>query len=363
MKADVQAQARVDHFRRIAVGVLLLVAALAASLAGVPAASATSESAGDTPITWAVSPSGETGPDGRSWVEVEVNPGGTASDYFAVRNLGDRDVTFALTAADGYLTPAGRFNILPSDKESVESGTWISMEETVTVAAGGMAVMPFTVRVPSNASPGDYPAGIAASIFSEGAADGARLGVESRIGFRVMTRVAGEVQPRLAVQAVGDHETSWNPFQPGSAELTVVLENTGNVRLSADVSTAVDGARAPAAGTDEARPIELMPGDRRTLHLASRNVWPLGILTVPLRVAQGVVAPDGSITALDPVVQDVMVWAIPWPQLVVLLALLLLIYGFLWGRRRRNTQLLLLVKEAREAGRREAGHLSGTSVG
>jgi hypothetical protein len=335
MKADAHAQARGGTVRTVAICILVLAAAMAAGVAGVSAARAASDSAGSSPITWAVGPSGEAGPDGRSWVELEIDPGATAVDHFAVRNLGDRDVTFALTAADGYLTPTGRFNMLPSDKESVDAGTWISMDETVRVAAGGTAVVPFTVTVPRNASPGDHPAGIAASIFSEGAADGARLGVESRIGFRVMTRVAGEVQP-------------------GAAVVSVDLENTGNVRLSVDASTLVNGAPAPATGPDEARPIELLPGDRRTLHLATHDVWPLGIITVPLTVAQGVIAPDGSIRGLDPVLQDVMVWAIPWPQLIVLLALLLLVFGFGWGRRRRKKLLVLLVEEAREAGRREA---------
>ncbi|HEY9356061.1 MAG TPA: hypothetical protein VIQ52_07135 [Arthrobacter sp.] len=356
MEPDTEAQSRAGHFRRIAVTTLVLVAAMAAGIAWAPAASAASESAGGSPITWAVGPSGKAGPDGRSWVELEIDPGATAVDHFAVRNLGDRDVTFALTAADGYLTPTGRFNMLPSDKESVDAGTWISMEKTVSVAAGGTAVVPFSVTAPDNATPGDHAAGIAASIYSEGAADGARLGVESRIGFRVMTRVAGDVRPGLAVQAAGRHEMSWNPFQPGAAVVSVDLENTGNVRLSVDASTVINGSRAPEAGTDEARPLELLPGDRRALHLQTHDVWPLGILTVPLTVAQGVVAPDGTITGLDPARQDVMVWAIPWPQLVVFLALFLLIFGFLFGRRRRQNQLTLLVAEAREAGRREARH-------
>ncbi|MCU1515453.1 MAG: hypothetical protein JWQ75_174 [Pseudarthrobacter sp.] len=354
MEPDTRARPRAHHLRRAAVNIMLFAAAMAAGIVSAPAASAASDSAGGSPITWAVGPSGEAGPDGRSWVELAIDPGATAVDHFAVRNLGDRDVVFALTAADGYLTPTGRFNMLASDKESVGAGTWISLEKTVSVAAGATTVVPFTVTVPENATPGDHAAGIAASISSEGTAGGARLGVESRIGFRVMTRVSGEARPGLAVQAAGSHETSWNPFQPGSAELTVVLENTGNVRLSVDASAVLNGASAPGAGTDEARPIELLPGDRRTLRLETKNVWPLGIVTVPLTVAPGVVAPDGSIKELAPVVQDVVVWAIPWPQLVVLLALFLLVFGFLSGRRRRRNQLILLVAEARETGRREA---------
>lgn len=337
---------------RCVIAVCVLVAVVCAS---VVAATTTFATTGDSPVTWAVTPSTMEGPDGRSWVELELDPGASVDEHLAVRNLSDRDVTFALTAADGYFTPTGRFNMLPGDKQSVAAGTWISMDKTVTVAAGGTAVVPFTVTVPDNATPGDHAAGIAASIYSQGGSDGTQLGVESRVGFRVMTRVKGAVRPALSMKATGSYDTSWNPLEPGSADLTVDLENTGNVRLSVDPSTMVNDARWPAAGTEEARTLELLPGDRRTVSIHVPQVWPLGMMTLPVTVSQGVIAPDGTTQSLDPVQESVTLWAIPWPQLAVLVALLLLFAGLFLGRKRRKKELVRLVEEAREAGRREAG--------
>ncbi len=341
--------------RRLVVAMYLVASVIFVSAAFAPAGFATTGDPTASPVTWAVTPADATGPDGRSWVELELDSGVSVDEYLAVRNLSDRDVTFSLTAADGYFTPAGRFNMLPGDKQSVAAGTWISMDKTVTVAAGSTAVVPFTVTVPDNATPGDHAAGIAASIYSQGGSDGTQLGVESRVGFRVMTRVKGEVKPALSMKATASYDTSWNPLEPGSADLTVDLENTGNVRLSVDPSTMVNDARWPAAGTDEARTLELLPGDRRSVSIHVPQVWPLGMMTLPVTVSQGVIAPDGATQTLDPVWENVALWAIPWPQLAVLVALLLLFAGLFRGRKRRKKELVRLVEEAREAGRREAG--------
>jgi hypothetical protein len=48
------------------------------------------------------------------------------------------------------------------------------------------------------------------------------------------------------------------------------------------------------------------------------------------------------------------VWAIPVPQLLVFVGLLLLVLAFAVGRRRSKLRLEAKLEEAREAGRREA---------
>ena len=73
-----------------------------------------------------------------------------------------------------------------------------------------------------------------------------------------------------------------------------------------------------------------------------------------MTITQGVITPDGEASELDPMEVEVAVWAIPWPQLLIVLALALMITGLFWGRRRRTKQIEHLVDQAREAGRREA---------
>ncbi|ALE07729.1 hypothetical protein AL755_10095 [Arthrobacter sp. ERGS1:01] len=334
---------------------VLAILGVAAQASLIPVAAASAEPGNKSPVTWAVSPAKASGADGRPWVELELDPGATAGDHLALRNLGDREVTFSITAADGYFTSTGRFNMLPSDARSVDSGTWISVKKQVTVAAGATAVVPFTVKVPANATPGDHAAGIAASIHSQGTSKGSQVDVESRVGFRVMTRVKGVITPRLQLGSTAGYATSWNPFAPGEATLDVVLENTGNVRLRVGAASGTD----PAAGAKDAggstTQAELLPGEKRTVSIQVRDVWPLGAVTLPVTVTQAVVETNGSVNGLPPILHNVTVWAIPWPQLIVILALTLMAGGLLWGRMRQKKKVQQLVREARQLGRREAG--------
>lgn len=271
-----------------------------------------------------------------------------------MRNLGGEDVTFALAAADGYFTPTGRFTMLASDQPSVAAGTWIALQESVRVEAGGSAVIPFTVAVPDDATPGDHAAGVAASITTVSSGGGAAIGVESRVGFRVITRVTGEVAPGLAVGGGGTYRATWNPFAPGSIEVVADLENTGNIRLDVDPSVVFGEDPIGAACVAEDQAIELLPGDRRTVRFTVPAVWPTGAIGIPLRAEARATASDGSSIQVDPVVRELSVWALPVPQVIVVLALGLVAAGALIGRRRQGRRVERMLLDAREEGRREA---------
>ncbi|WP_200921764.1 WxL protein peptidoglycan domain-containing protein [Agromyces sp. Leaf222] len=342
-----------------AAAALIVVGALATSAASPASASVSAEESAPA-VTWSVAPADATGPDGRSRVELELDPGASATEHLAVHNLGDEEVTFAITAADGYLTSTGRFNMLPSDQESVDAGAWISVADSVTVAPGATSIVPFTVAVPADATPGDHAAGVAASILSTSTGDGARVGVESRVGFRVMTRVTGELAPAVALAADGRYVISWNPFQPGRLEVTGVVENAGNVALAVEGAVESGGDRIPATGFEAdasgaAGPTsaDLLPGEQRTLTFTIPAVWPIGPVTVPVVADATAVGPDGTQLAVHPATETVIVWALPLPQLVLLLALGLIVLGLALGRRRRTSKVDRLVEDAREAGRRE----------
>ncbi|MCJ1698661.1 DUF916 domain-containing protein [Rathayibacter festucae] len=329
----------------------VLVGALALTAAP-PARAATDQ------ITWAVSPATDGAVDKRSWVELDLDPGATAEEQAAVRNLSDQTVTFRIDAADGYFTDKGRFNMLPSDQESVDAGTWITAPETVTVEPGGTGIVPFTVTVPDDAEPGDHAAGIAASLVSVGTdVGGSSVGVESRIGFRVMTRVTGDVAPAVAVENLaGDYRLSWNPFQPGALTVTADIVNTGNVRLLLDGSASAQGASAPLVAADAAQQ-ELLPGDRRAVTLQLDDVWPLFAVGTDLTVAPTVVTPDGlDPVDIAPITESTTTAAVPLPQLAVLLGLALILAALLAGRTRSRRRVAALVEQAKEEGRREAAH-------
>lgn len=343
--------------RRGLPGVFALVLALLLALGA--SAPAIAETEDDGTVTWSVRPADESGEDGRAWVEQELEPGASATEHLAVRNFSEQDVTFRITTADAYFQDNGRFSMLPSNQESVDAGTWIEVADEVTVGAGEVVVVPFTTTVPENATPGDHAAGIAASILSEQVGeDGSSVGVESRVGFRVMTRVAGELTPAASVEHVAsEYDVSWNPLAPGDAVVRFEVVNSGNTRLM--VTGVVDAAGREVAfpgpdGIDQ----ELLPGDRRAFAVPVDDVWPLFHVPAELEVVPAVVG-EGEGTPVDAVTVDAGMWAIPWAQLAVLAGVVLIVGSSMWGRRRSRRRIESLLAQAREEGRREAAAPSG----
>ncbi|WP_164989969.1 WxL protein peptidoglycan domain-containing protein [Agromyces atrinae] len=325
---------------------------LTAALASPALAAGSDEPAG---VRWSVTPADASASDARTTIEHTLDPGESRDDYIAVRNVSDQPVVFELTAADGFSTRTGRFDILPAGEESVDAGTWITLPDTVTVEGGATAIVPFTIAVPRLAQPGDHAAGITASVFSvQSAEDGTAIGVDSRVGVRVLTRVSGEVRPEVAIEALrGEYITAWNPLRPGTVNVTFDVVNLGNtiVRASGAVDVGGQSMTYPQPGSDVP---ELLPGETRTMTVAVNDVWPLFVVAAHATVGATAVTLDGTRSDLSPVTAEASVAAVPWPQLIVLLGAALLLGAVISARRRSRRRVAQLVEEAREHGRQDA---------
>ncbi|WP_159104620.1 hypothetical protein [Plantactinospora sp. BB1] len=328
-----------------------LLAVLAVLLGTVPFAPAAGAEPGGPALTWAVQPADRHGPDGRRWIEHTLDPGEVLTEHLAVRNFSDAAVVFSLKAADGYLTDRGRFNMLPSDRPSVDGGTWIGVQPQVRVGAGATKVVPFTVTVPRDATPGDHPAGIAATVTSAGGT----VAVESRVGFRVMTRVSGTIAASLAVDGLTvGYRYSWNPFAAGTVLVRYTGTNDGNVAVTGTGTVATAGLFGLGERAARADAGELLPGGGREVEVRVGKVWALGPLRTSVRLTPAVLGGDPAGAEIRPGSATVTAWALPWPQLALaaLLAAVLLTSRTLLRRRRRR--LAELLDRARAEGRASA---------
>ncbi|MGI6879679.1 COG1470 family protein [Microbacterium sp. gxy059] len=318
---------------------IALVAAAGLTLLG--ASSGAVAAAPDEAITWSVVPADDQGPDGRSAVEAELSPGESATEHLAVRNLGEAEATFRLGAADGYYTEKGRFTTLPAGRESEGAGTWVRLPAEVRVEPGETAVVPVEIVVPDQVAPGDHAAGVFASVESAGQTGSSAIGVESRVGFRLLVRVDGELAPALTIDEAGaDYAAQGNPFRPGALSAEYTVTNTGNVALAL---TDEIGGKAGARG-------DLLPGETRTVRTDPAPAWPLFVAGDAL-VVHGVAPGDDALSTSAEV--RVSTWALPWPQLLLLGGVGLVLAAVLGGRRRSATRLQKAVEAAREEGRRE----------
>ncbi|MFI5912381.1 hypothetical protein [Dactylosporangium sp. NPDC051541] len=310
----------------------VLAAVLAAPL--IPVA-APAPAFAEATTTWTVQPASERGPDGRRWIEPSLDPGQVVTEHLAVRNIGKASAVFALSAADGYLTDKGRFNMLPADQPSKDGGTWIAVQKSVTVGPNETKVVPFTITVPRDATPGDHPAGIAASILSTSGT----VSVDSRVGFRVMLRATGTLTPAVtATQLTVRYERSWNPLRAGTVHIGYTTTNSGNVRVEPRGRAEVAGwfnSRGHDAGGGE-----LLPKGARSDRATVGGVWALGRVTTTVTITG----------AGPPVTVSAGSWLIPWPQLLVVLVVAASILA--WRLRRRR--FVRLIEQARQEGRLSA---------
>ncbi|WP_405146378.1 hypothetical protein OG589_04375 [Sphaerisporangium sp. NBC_01403] len=330
---------------RRALALLALLCAVATTLVGFAGPAG---AAGRSDITWSVAPADANGPDGRSVIDVELAGGQEVTEHVAIINRSTKEVVFAIDANDGYLTAKGLFDMRPSDATPTDGGAWIKLPDKVTIPAGATAVVPVKVSVPRNATPGDHPAGVTASVDTISG----QVRVQNRVGVRVNLRVTGDYVAKVAVTDLRTEYTgSWNPFAAGYIDVTYTVANVGNVRVAPDaqVRTSALVGESGWDDTSEAKTREIMPGGSREFTARVTGVWPMGSITTKV---VAIPSPAGKsppgITA-ERVTIDTTLWALPWPQLALLALLVvafLVIRVAVSRRRRRLERQAAILREA-----------------
>ena len=84
------------------------------------------------------------------------------------------------------------------------------------------------------------------------------------------------------------------------------------------------------------------------------DVWPLFLLPTTVTVTAEVLTIGDTQPQFVPMTADIVVWAVPWPQLLLLLGLALIGGSLVWGRFRARRRLVAMLSAAREEGRRDA---------
>lgn len=190
-----------------------------------------------------------------------------------------------------------------------------------------------------------------------------RRPLESRVGFRVLTRVTGDISPAASLHAlVGDYRLLCNPLRPGEAQVSFDVVNEGNTRLAA-AGTVSEGGRTVSFPVEGQQAQELLPGDRREITVTIDGVWPWVLLTTTVTLAPEVLAISDTDASIVPVSADVTIWAVPWPQLAILLGAGLVVWAILWRRSRSQRRISAMIDDALQRGREEGRNEMTDRVG
>jgi hypothetical protein len=288
------------------------------------------------PVTFGVRPATETAPDSRNNFSYGATPGAVVRDFVAVSNVSESPLALKVYASDAFNTPEGGFDLLTAGRQPVDIGAWTKTRDTqVNVPGRSTVIVPFTVTIPADATPGDHTGGIVAALTTDQTnAQGQKVSVEQRVGARIYLRVAGDLRPELSVQEF-DATYSGPFFGRGEASVKYVLRNTGNVRLGARQSVKV---MTPWGATVDAEPLltqpELLPGGAVTVETKVTGLLPAGWLTATAHLEPIPPAgmPDPGLATVE---QDVSFTAVPWIVLIGLALIVLVIVIRVVRRRRR----------------------------
>jgi hypothetical protein len=262
------------------------------------------------------------------------------TDHIEVSNASEGPLTLRVYASDAFNPRAGGFDLLVANRKPVDVGAWVKVsQETVTVPGRGKLIVPFTLTIPANATPGDHVGGVVASMSTvQTNAKGDKVSVDQRVGARIYLRVSGQLTPSLTVDGLtATYHPTLNPFGSGRATLTYTLRNKGNIRLDARQSVTVDtpwGQRITAPVPKDAG--EILPGNGVEVTTEVRGLVPAVWLTARVHL-DPLPAPGDKDPKLISVDQDADFWAVSWS----VLAIVVIVIGggviwFLVRRRRRR---------------------------
>lgn len=320
--------------RRAFVVALISAIALGAAIIGSPQQARAAEE--DT-IGISGVPTGANGnPDGRTRFSYAADPGQQIADNYLVRNTGTTPQSYTVLSTDAFNDEAGEFALLETDAPATDIGNWVSFENGTNrlqfdLAPGASRVVPFTVIVPAEATPGDHAGGIAASVQTPSG----QVTLDRRLGTRMYLRVSGDIQAGLSIAGlrasyVGDW---WNPFS-GAMRVHYTVENTGNIALASNV--AVTGSTwfgIPTGGAQGDGIPELLPGGTRTYETDLPGVASWGYLNANVTLNPFVEGDDESkrmpVAATS---RDTILIAPPWTVLIAIA----LIVGFVFFRHWRR---------------------------
>jgi hypothetical protein len=167
--------------------------------------------------------------------DLNVDPGDLWSSSIRVVNTNAsamqvHAVVMGFAASDDF----GHGNFIPLSQLAGDTdalGNWITVSSSlVTVPSDGAVEVPFSVSVPSGASPGGHYGAILIGTGggSVASSSGSQVGISSFISALVFVRVSGNV---VESAQVSDFSADKPYYQTPDVHFTVRIQNTGNAQI------------------------------------------------------------------------------------------------------------------------------------
>lgn len=258
-------------------------------------------------------------------VQVDRQRGEAASGTFDVELAGEAGRRFGAEVQDIIHEPGGATAFAPPSASPFSASSWVSVSpRRFSGAPKRTQPVRYSIRVPSNAAPGDYVTSLTVKRLPR--ADDALAQPTQAISVRLTVHVFGKARRSARITSFDAPSVSGE----SPVDVRAVVQNTGNVTL--DLDRGASGAIEILSGdeTQVSEPLagELYPGQSREFALSWADPPLVGRLQARVTVDAGG----------EPVFESKSFFQIPWRQIgalvLVTLAATLLVAGRRAGRSR-----------------------------
>jgi hypothetical protein len=355
--------------------ILACVFAAAAILAAIPGSAAMAASSGPSAVArptaskplprafFGLGPASAKKIDGRLYFSYSATQGARLSDHVALVNFGATEVTVKVFVADAESNSKGTVGWLPEGKLNGGPAAWVSIQfphnsATIHLAPHSKLILPITIVVPKNASPGDHEGAVIASLTSViQSKNHAKVHFVQQVAVPVVARISGILRPQLSI--VGMHVAYSDPLSPiatAPATVSFRVKNTGNELLGGWLNVSVDGLLGSSASKTHAVKVPtLLPGSSDAVTVKVPGVYPEFWETAAVTI-QPLVLVGQFDQGLSNYAAHTGFLAIPWILLIVIILIVLGIVALVWRRRRRRRQrATAAVPNTRSAGQELVG--------
>ena len=290
------------------------------------------------PAKFGAGPASATKLDGRPYFTYDASPGGVIEDdHIAIINYATKPLTLNVYTVDAKTGTNGLFAYAPKSAARKQVGAWLSVRNKtslqVTVPGRTTIILPFSLHVPRNASPGDHAGAVIVSVSGLAQSKQQKVKLEQRIATRVIIRVSGPLHPQLSIENLhATYSGHLDPFASGTVTVTYTVHNTGNALLGGSQQVSAHGLFGSAALAKGVPSVPLLlPGGSFNVKTRVPGVAPEVWVTATVKLSP--VGLRGDINpGLHEISASVTVITIPWILAAVVIIVLIVIILLSWRR-------------------------------
>ena len=270
-------------------------------------------------INFTINPSNDSG---QGHLSYEIKPTKSVEDIMTIKNNSDQTIRLKIYAVDSTQSSDGAvaFKLSTAKQETV--GLWLKLNsDTVEIAPLKSIIVPYTINIPEQVTPGTYQGALVAEIAQDQAegAEGKAIKVSTRLTEPLYISIPGRKTIDYSLDQFTVDQSTGNPT------FHIRLINQGNVFLKTEASLSITGLLLQKPYEISLNKPTILQGDsyEKTVTMVSPPLFGNYEATISFLVSEYNPA-TGKLKALQPITRTVSFFILPLSLLIGLAIIIIL---------------------------------------